>query len=111
MLFRSARHGTDASAVVALGAAAGSLVPLVPGRPFLEAEVTWAAREEGALSLDDLLSRRFRLSMELHDRGAAIAERAAELLGAELGWDAARRAREVDAYLASATVEYGVPRA
>lgn len=105
------RHGTEAGAIVAIGSSEGTLTPLVPGRPFLEAEVGWAAREESALSLDDLLSRRFRLAMELPDRGAAVAGRAAELLGAELGWDAARQAREVEAYLASAEAEYGVPTA
>jgi hypothetical protein len=47
--------------------------------------------------------------MELRDRAAAIAPRVAELIGAELGWDASRQAREVAAYLASAEREYGVP--
>ena len=75
------------------------LRPLVPGRPFLEAEVTWAARHELALSLDDVLARRTRLAQELPDRGAAIAPRVAELLGAELGWGETRQAREVEAYL------------
>lgn len=103
------RHGMEAAAVVDLGRERGLLAPLVPGRPFLEAEVVWAAREELALSLDDLLARRFRLAMELPDRGAAIAGRAAELLGGELGWDAGRRTREVERYLESARAEYDVP--
>ena len=78
------------------------LRPLVPGRPFLEAEVTWAARHELALSLDDVLARRTRLAQELPDRGASIAPRVAELLGAELGWGETRQAREVEAYLETA---------
>ena len=61
--------------------------------------MTWAARHELALSLDDVLARRTRLAQELPDRGAAIAPRVAELLGAELGWGETRRAREVEAYL------------
>ena len=72
-------------------ASLGLLRPLVPGRPFLEAEVAWAARHELALSLDDVLARRTRLAQELPDRGAAIAPRVAEILGAELGWDEARQ--------------------
>ena len=44
-----ARHGTEATAVVALGAELDLLRPLVPGRPFLEAEVAWAVRQELAL--------------------------------------------------------------
>ena len=92
-----ARHGTEAPAVVALGAELDLLRPLVPGRPFLEAEVAWAARHELALSLDDVLARRTRLAQELPDRGAAIAPRVAAILGAELGWDEARQRLEVDA--------------
>ena len=103
------RHGTEAMAVVELGRRRDLLRPLVPGRPFLEAEVVWAAHREMALSLDDVLARRFRLAMELRDRGASIAPRVADLLGAELGWDAARRAREIAAYLDNARREYAVP--
>jgi glycerol-3-phosphate dehydrogenase len=104
-----ARHGTEAPAVVALGAEMDLLRPLVAGRAFLEAEVTWAARQELALDLDDVLARRTRLAQELPDRGAAIAPRAALLLGAELGWGQARQAIEVHNYLASARREFAVP--
>lgn len=104
-----ARHGTEAPAVVALGADLDLLRPLVPGRPFLQAEVAWAARHELALSLDDVLARRTRLAPELPDRGAAAAPRVAEILGAELGWGEARQALEVQVYLASARREFSVP--
>jgi len=103
-----ARHGTEAPGVVSLGAERDLLRPLVPGRPFLEAEVTWAARHEMALTVDDVLARRTRLATELADRGAAVAPRVAELLGAEQGWGETRRAREVEAYLAEACREYAV---
>lgn len=103
-----ARHGTEAPGVVALGADLGLLRPLVPGRVLLEAEIAWAVRHESALSLDDALARRTRLAQELPDRGAAIAPRVAEIMGAELGWGEARRAREVEAYLASAEREFSV---
>ena len=109
-----ARHGTEAPAVLGLGRDLGLVAG--DGRPqglgagaHLAAEVAWAARHELARSLDDLLARRTRLAQVLPDRGAAIAPRAAELMGAELGWDRARQAAEVEAYLASATAEYGVP--
>jgi glycerol-3-phosphate dehydrogenase len=103
-----ARHGTEAPAVVALGAELDLLRPLVPGRLFLEAEVAWAVRHELALSLDDVLARRMRLAPELPDRGAAIAPRVASILATDLGWGEARQALEVDAYLASARREYSV---
>jgi glycerol-3-phosphate dehydrogenase len=108
-----ARHGSEASSVLELGRELGLVAG--DGRPqaiagsHLAAEVPWAARHELARSLDDVLARRMRLAQVLPDRGAAIAPRVAELLGAELGWDAARQAREVEAYLAGATAEYGVP--
>jgi glycerol-3-phosphate dehydrogenase len=104
-----ARHGTEAPAVVALGAELNLLRPLVPGRAFLEAEVAWAARHELAQSLDDVMARRTRLAPELPDRGAAVAPRVAVILGAELGWGEARQALEVQVYLASANREYRVP--
>ena len=102
------RHGTEAPAVVALGAELDLLHPLVPGRPFLEAEVAWAVRHELALSLDDVLARRTRLAQELPDRGAAIAPRVARILAADLGWGDARQALEIDAYLVSARHEFSV---
>ena len=103
------RHGTAATDVAALGAATDQLKPLVPDHDHLEVEVTWAARNELAMSLDDVLARRLRLVHELADRGAGIAPRVAELLGSELGWDADRRSREVDQFLESARREFGVP--
>ena len=77
-----ARHGTQAPAVVAVGAELDLLRPLVAGRPFLEAEVAWAVRHELALSVDDVLSRRLRLSPELADRGASVAPRVASIMAA-----------------------------
>ena len=61
----------------------------------LEAEVAWAAREELALGVADVLVRRTRLAQELPDRGAAIAPRVAEILAGELGWTKRRRQDEV----------------
>jgi glycerol-3-phosphate dehydrogenase len=103
-----ARHGTEAPGVVALGGELDLLRPLVPGRPYLEAEVAWAVRHEFALSVDDVLSRRLRLSPELADRGASTAPRVAEIMGRELGWGAARCDLEVETYLATAATEYGI---
>jgi len=103
------RHGTEADAVLSLGRERDLLRPLGSETEHLEAEVAWSAMNELASSLDDVLSRRMRLAPELPDRGAAIAPRVAEILGAELGWDAARQSAEVSAYLGTARVEFGVP--
>jgi glycerol-3-phosphate dehydrogenase len=105
----TARHGTEAPAIVALGAETDLLRPLVPGRPFLEAEVAWAVRNELALSVDDILSRRLRLSPELGEHREAVASRVAEIMSRELGWTPMECERERDAYLDSAAREFGVP--
>jgi len=105
------RHGTDAQAVVELGQARDLARPLVDGFPFLEAEVAWAAENELAMTLDDMLARRIRLAPEIRDRGAAIAPRVAAIMGTILGWDEPRRAAEVAAYLEGAHREFDVPPA
>jgi glycerol-3-phosphate dehydrogenase len=103
-----ARHGTQAPAVIAVGAELDLVRALVPGRPFLEAEVVWAVRHELALSVDDVLSRRLRLSPELPDRGRAVAPRVAAIMASELGWGETRTALEVETYLKLAEHEYAV---
>jgi glycerol-3-phosphate dehydrogenase len=105
----TARHGTEAPAIAALGGELDLLRPLVPGRPFLEAEVAWAVRHELALSVDDVLSRRLRLSPELGAHREAVASRVAGIMSRELGWTPIDCERERDAYLVSAAREYGVP--
>jgi glycerol-3-phosphate dehydrogenase len=72
---------------------------LTGSEDYLAAEVVYAVTHEGARHLDDVLTRRTRISIELFDRGTASARPAAELMGAELGWDADRLEDEVDHYL------------
>jgi glycerol-3-phosphate dehydrogenase len=106
-----ARHGTESRDVVALGRALDLIRPLLPGRPFLEAEVAWAIRRELALTVDDVLSRRLRLSPEMADRGASVAPRVASIIARDLGWDDELCALEAATYVANAEREYGVPPA
>jgi glycerol-3-phosphate dehydrogenase len=103
------RHGTEAAEVIRMGRDLDLVRPL-SGTGHLEAEVAWAARRELAWTVDDVLSRRMRLTMELPDRGAALAPRVAQILAAELGWTPDRRTAAVDGFLESARREYGVPR-
>jgi glycerol-3-phosphate dehydrogenase len=105
------RHGTRAREVVELGREQDLLRPLADDRSELEAEVAWAVEQELALSLDDVLSRRLRLSMSRRDRGASLAARVAQVAGARLGWDGQRQAAEVEQYLEAAHREYDVPGA
>ena len=73
--------------------------PLDGADDYLRAEVVYAATHEGARHLDDVLTRRTRISIETFDRGIKAARPAAELMAGALGWDEARLDDEVDHYL------------
>ena len=73
--------------------------PLPGAEDYLAAEVVYAVTHEGARHLDDVLARRTRISIETFDRGTLAVTAAADLMAAELGWDAVRRDDEVDHYL------------
>ena len=93
------RHGSYTEQVLDLIAERPELGErLDPDAPYLKAEIVWAAQSEGALHLDDLLTRRTRLSIEVKDRGLAAAEGAARLVAPVLGWDETSIAREIEHY-------------
>jgi len=73
--------------------------PLVGAEDYLAAEIVYAVTHEGARHLDDVLTRRTRISIETFDRGVAAAAEAARLMAGELGWDDDRVHEEVDHYL------------
>ena len=100
------RYGTLTVHLLAMIAADPSLgTPLAGAPEYLSAEVAYAALAEGALHLDDVLTRRMRISFETPHRGAESARHAAELRGVALGWDASVRDREVEHYLARVEAE------
>jgi glycerol-3-phosphate dehydrogenase len=68
-------------------------------------EAYYAALAEGALHLDDILTRRTRISIETFDRGQASARPVAELVAPVLGWDQATVDDEVEHYLARVEAE------
>ncbi|HEX4428577.1 MAG TPA: glycerol-3-phosphate dehydrogenase/oxidase [Frankiaceae bacterium] len=72
--------------------------PLPNADDYLQVEVVYSAMAEGALHLDDILTRRTRISIEAWDRGLAAAVPAAALIGEVLGWDDERREREIEYY-------------
>jgi glycerol-3-phosphate dehydrogenase len=79
--------------------------PLEGGDDYLAAEISYAASHEGALHLDDVLTRRTRISIETWDRGVGAAAPIARLMAEVLGWDEATVAREIEHYLARVTAE------
>ncbi|MBB6628818.1 glycerol-3-phosphate dehydrogenase/oxidase [Nocardioides sp. KIGAM211] len=74
-------------------------LPLEGAEDYLAAEVVYAVTHEAARHLDDVLTRRTRISIETFDRGVAAAPAVARLMADELGWDQARLDDEVDHYL------------
>ncbi len=88
-------------------AAAGRLLQELPGdelqsigdTPYCWAELRWAARHEAVVQLQDLMMRRTRLGLVSAQGGAQWLPRVLSICREELGWDAARCAREAQAYL------------
>ncbi|MBD8868560.1 glycerol-3-phosphate dehydrogenase/oxidase [Nocardioides donggukensis] len=94
------RYGDLVDEVLALIADRPELgQPLTGCEDYLAAEVVYAVSHEGARHLDDVLTRRTRISIETFDRGCAAAGPAAALMAGVLGWDERRTAEEVDHYL------------
>lgn len=79
--------------------------PLDGASDYLAVEAYYAATHEGALHLDDILTRRTRISIETLDRGVAAAEEVTRLVAPVLGWDQATQDRELDHYLARVMAE------
>jgi glycerol-3-phosphate dehydrogenase len=100
------RYGTLTVHLLAMIAADPTLATPLAGAPeYLAAEVAYAALAEGALHLDDVLTRRTRISIETPHRGAETARHAATVMGEALGWNQAVRDREVEHYLARVEAE------
>ena len=94
------RYGGLIDEVLELVRARPELAAPLEGAPlYLAAEILYAVSHEGARHLDDVLTRRTRISIETFDRGIASARPAALLMAVALGWDAARVEEEVDHYL------------
>ncbi|WP_438823250.1 glycerol-3-phosphate dehydrogenase/oxidase [Nocardioides imazamoxiresistens] len=94
------RYGSLVDDVLDLVAQRPELGRPLPGADdHLAAEVVYAVTHEGARHLDDVLTRRTRISIESFDRGTEAARPTAELMGEVLGWSEERTADEVDHYL------------
>jgi glycerol-3-phosphate dehydrogenase len=72
--------------------------PIDGGSDYLRAEAYYAASHEGALGLDDVLTRRLHVSIEIPDRGRDAADDVAATVSEALGWDRSAAEREVERY-------------
>jgi glycerol-3-phosphate dehydrogenase len=100
------RYGSLVHEVLALLAKRPELAERIAGADdYLKVEAVYAAANEGALHLDDVLTRRTRISIETFDRGVAAARDVAPLMGEVLGWDDDDVAREIEHYEARVAAE------
>jgi glycerol-3-phosphate dehydrogenase len=103
---QSGERAADVLSLVATDPALGRL--LAPHAPHIAAEVVQAARVEGATTLEDVYSRRLRLSLRERDAGLPGARAAARLLADELGEDDAWAEAQVASYAEAVRRERGV---
>ncbi len=93
------KYGTDASQVIELAKSEPHLAePLIDGLPPLRAEVIFAARQELAATIDDVVAR--RLGVEIYSWRDALraAPAVAELLAVELGWSETQKSESIIGY-------------
>jgi glycerol-3-phosphate dehydrogenase len=100
------RYGSCVDELFELIAADPTLArPIGGADDYLRVEAVYAASHEGALHLEDVLTRRIRVSIEAWDRGVEAAPEVAALIAPILGWDEATTRREVERYLARVEAE------
>jgi len=91
--------GTGAVRVLNMLAEDGAAAErLGEGIPYIEAEVSYSAREEMVVTLTDFMVRRSLIYYEDREQGLGCAEKVAELLGRELAWDVEEKKRQVEEY-------------
>lgn len=66
--------------------------------PYLKAEIRYAVSHEGALSVDDVLSRRTRIAFEAADQGLSIVTTVADIIAPILGWTEIEKRSSIDDY-------------
>jgi glycerol-3-phosphate dehydrogenase len=100
------RYGSCVDELFELIAADKSLAePITGADDYLRVEAVYAASHEGALHLEDVLTRRTRISIEEWDRGVAAASEVAALMAPILGWDDEVTGQEVERYLSRVEAE------
>src|ERR671921_422540 len=100
------RLGSETSSILDMIDREPALGRAIPGADgYLAADVRWAVGAEAALHVDDVLTRRTRISIETPDRGLAAARPVADLMAPTLGWSRRDVDREVAAYHARVEAE------
>jgi glycerol-3-phosphate dehydrogenase len=93
------RYGSLTSQVLELVARDRTLaMPFEGSSEYLKGEFHYAVTHEGALHIEDLLTRRTHVSIEAPDHGVAAARHVGEIIAPLLGWDADRLREEIETY-------------
>lgn len=93
------RYGSDWDAVAGVAASdEGLTAPVVEGLPIRWVDIVHAIREEGALTLDDLLLRRTDLFLKAPDQGLECIDAVADQMATMLTWDEDQRLAEIARY-------------
>ncbi len=94
------RYGSLLSEILEIVAADETMAErLIPDLPYIKAEILHAASHEGALSVEDVLLRRTRISFEACDSGASVADEVAHIIGSVLNWNASDRKDSVQSFM------------
>jgi glycerol-3-phosphate dehydrogenase len=116
----ASQYGIDEKAVVHLLNRYGSLIsevlelivddkklaqPLAADLPYLKAEIVYAVTHEGAMTVDDVISRRTRLAFEANNAGLDLVDEVASLIAPYLGWGAKEKKATIAAYRAQVQEE------
>lgn len=114
------QYGIDEKSVIHLLNRYGSLIsevlelitedkklakPLAEGLPYLKAEIVYAASHEGAMSVDDVISRRTRLAFEAPQAGIDLVDEIASLIAPVLGWGAKEKKASIAEYKSQVAAE------
>ncbi|HLR98595.1 MAG TPA: glycerol-3-phosphate dehydrogenase/oxidase [Mycolicibacillus parakoreensis] len=100
------RYGALIHEVLDLAADDADLLEPIAAAPiYLKVEAVYAAVAEGAMHLEDILTRRMRISIEYPHRGVDCAREVAELVAPVLGWSQSDTAAEVASYVARVEAE------
>ena len=85
----------DSSSSLSSAAAAAHKL-LVPGYPYIEAEVLYAIRYEYACRIEDIIARRTRLAFLNREAALLAIPKVAQLMATELNWSKAKTNKEID---------------
>jgi glycerol-3-phosphate dehydrogenase len=100
------RYGSLIGEVLAMAEGRPDLLaPITEAPVYLKVEAWYAVVAEGALHLEDILTRRMRIGIEYPHRGVDCAREVAEVVAPALGWTAEDVDREVATYVARVEAE------